>query len=813
MHQLFRRRRLAGIFISILMLGLGACDGSSGVVIIPPEPGVPAALEFRRAPASREWQNQPWSEIEVQVVDGLGDLVTTEPVQVELVVVSGTGSFTGSLLENTVQGVATFGSLSYDTDETLTIRFEAEGLESTDSVDIQIGACTPMEPVKLGFDSPLPASAIEGETWGSFGIRIEDCAGNLLTGESTTVTLAVVGGEGMLSGTLMQPTSGGIATFDDLSYDVPEDVVLEFTATSLREISGEEVAIIPEGPTGLRTWGGNGRIRLRWDPKNGADSYVVYAGSSSGVTPMSVSGDVSPGVDYCESGLSESEDRYYVVTSVRKNIEGGVSGEVMGTAIGPLGYDDTLLDDQWHLDNFGQNGANPCEDADVQPAWDDGYDGTGLRVAVVDDGIDLAHEDLMANLLTGEHHDYDGGGTTPAAGEHGTAVAGIIGAVRDNMLGMSGMAPGVSLLSYNLIAIAGDDSDEADAMGRDAVDNAISSNSWGPFDLFGDFSAPSFVWEQAVEDAVENGRGGLGVNFFWAGGNGGEGSPPPGNSNADGYANFWAINAVCAVGSDGVRAPYSEKGANLLVCGPSSSSGLPGIFTTDLTGEDGFDSSNYTGTFGGTSAATPMVSGVAALILDANPMLTWRDVREILARSARMNDPSDPDWKWNGASPPFHVNHSYGFGMVDAGAAVALAETWTPQMDSLPDGFETVLSSPNAPIPDNNPSAPVTDTISVSGSGLDFIEFVEIEVTISHTFSGNLRIVLEAPAGTTSELTAPHDCFNNGGGTCGSLNPWRFGSQRHMGENPDGDWTITVTDEIAVDTGTLQSWRLHFYGR
>ena len=149
----------------------------------------------------------------------------------------------------------------------------------------------------------------------------------------------------------------------------------------------------------------------------------------------------------------------------------------------------------------------------------------------------------------------------------------------------------------------------------------------------------------------------------------------------DELANFYAVTAVCSVGHDDKRSGYSESGANLWVCGPSSSGrvGQPRIATTD-------NGHRYRGSFGGTSAATPIVSGVVALVREANNALTWRDVKLILAASARKNDPGNTGWvqgalKYGSTTNRYSFNHEYGFGIVDAKAAVDLAPGWTNVRD------------------------------------------------------------------------------------------------------------------------------------
>jgi kexin len=198
---------------------------------------------------------------------------------------------------------------------------------------------------------------------------------------------------------------------------------------------------------------------------------------------------------------------------------------------------------------------------------------------------------------------------------------------------------------------------------------------------------------------------------------------------------------------------------------------------------------------------------VIALMLEANPNLGWRDVRLILAQSARKNDAADPGWTLSTTTPAYNFNHKYGFGVVNAQAAVALAPAWTnvgPELTST-----TALASPGLPIPDNDPTTGVSNTINVAGSGIANIEFIEITFSAAnHTFSGDLDIALTSPAGTVSQLSIAHNCA-----PCTAYSGWVFGSARHLGEAANGNWTLTVKDLGPLDTGTFQSWGLKFYGR
>jgi kexin len=319
-----------------------------------------------------------------------------------------------------------------------------------------------------------------------------------------------------------------------------------------------------------------------------------------------------------------------------------------------------------------------------------------------------------------------------------------------------------------------------------------------------------------VLSGLTSGRNGLGTVYVWAGGNGG---PRRGdNSNYEGYANFRGVMAVCAVNAAGRQPPYSDPGANLWVCAPSNTVGpgfsLPGITTTDRSGSQGYNTSgssgdpvdpNYTAQFGGTSAATAVVSGVVALMLQTNPNLGWRDVRQILAETARQNDPGDSDWTTNGAG--FHVNHKYGFGTVNAETAVTRARTWTnlgPQRT-----FSRTLT-PSLALADPGTT---TNTVAIASSGIARIEWIEIEVTLNHANDEELEIVLQNEiTGTTTVLAEPHICSGSGVDLCGNYSAWIFGSARHLGESADANWTLLVRDTSSGLTGALVSWKLTFYG-
>ncbi len=456
---------------------------------------------------------------------------------------------------------------------------------------------------------------------------------------------------------------------------------------------------------------------------------------------------------------------------------------------------DPLFANQWHLENAGQGGGTSGEDVNIVDVWDTYQGSTDEVVAIVDDGLEIGHEDLSANVISGQNWDWVDGDSNPTAGDHGTSCGGVAAGRGNNNLGVSGAAPLAGLVGHRLLG-AGTDANEADAMTRNYNLIDIYSNSWGPVDDGRRLEGPGPLTEDALEDGGTTGRGGLGNIYVWAGGNGEDSAD---NSNYDGYANSRYTIAVASSTNYGEQSWYSEQGANILVNSPSNGGSL-GITTTDRTGGLGYDPGNYTATFGGTSSSTPLVAGILALVLESNPNLTWRDIQHILLTTAQKNHPSDPDWLTNGAG--YDVNHKYGFGRLDAEAAVDTALTWS---SSGPEVVAQDTSSPNLPIPDNN-SVGVSNSIQISEEMN--IEFVEIYFSAAdHTYWGDLEITLTSPDGTRSTLSEPHSSGGNY-----TYNNWRFGSVRHFGESSQGTWTLTVKDLVAQDTGTFQSWTLAIYG-
>ncbi len=458
---------------------------------------------------------------------------------------------------------------------------------------------------------------------------------------------------------------------------------------------------------------------------------------------------------------------------------------------------DPLFSRQWHLRNTGQSGGMAGEDIRVTTVWDR-FRGSGVVIGIVDDGLQSTHPDLSGRYVSALSYDFNGNDSNPAPGagdDHGTAVAGIAAATGNNGIGVSGVAPAASLAGLRLVAASTTDAQEATGLTYRMQEIDIYNNSWGPDDTGDNLEAPGPLTRAAFKNGVENGRGGLGSIYVWAAGNGLEADD---NVNYDGYANSRYTIAVTAVDDDGRQAYYAEPGAAILVAAPGGGR-TADITTTDRTGSAGYASGDYATDFGGTSAATPVVSGVVALMLEANPELSWRDVQHVLVESARKNHAADAGWSLNGAGK--WVSHKYGFGMVDAAAAVGLAETWTPVGEELAVGSGTI--SVGRSIPDNN-AAGITSSFTVGGD--ISVEWVEVVLSATHSYRGDLEVILVSPSGTESVLAEVRgDAGNN-------YSNWTFTSARNWGEEAAGAWTLRVADRSSGDTGTFNSWSLNVYG-
>ncbi|PPU69238.1 S8 family peptidase [Xanthomonas pisi] len=562
------------------------------------------------------------------------------------------------------------------------------------------------------------------------------------------------------------------------------------------------------------------------------------------------------------------------------------------TAAAKSGGNDPLLRYQWHLSNQGQavigdSRPVPGVDMDVDILHSLGIRGRGVRVGVVDDGLELRHEDLADNILPNGSHNFGDGShdTTPIDPEnaHGTSVAGIIGAVGWNGRGGRGVAPDVLMAGFDFLARASSNSYAnvryAWGDGPEARNIDVFNNSWG--------SAVPFYFDFPLEDQrswealMRSSRGGLGAIYVKSAGNSFarlRTRDENGNivnlcneesrvlkvgcslTNIDPLSNLPTTIVVASVNAKGTRASYSSSGSALWVSGlggefgrqrkfyPNAASIFapdtapyaydPAIVTTDLSGcaagynvddpdtvDNALDGStskidtscNYNAVMNGTSAAAPTVSGVAALILSANASLSARDVKYILATTARQIDPwqprvvyqgsvIDPGWITNAAG--HHFSNWYGFGLADAAAAVYKARYFTP-LGPMRD--TQWVSSTNAASQIGGPARPGRLRIRVQQAMK--VEAVQLSLQSAHKTPANLRVVLVSPSGTRSVVATPFSALDPAAYAETGFYIDLTSSNAFLDETSRGIWTLEVTDMSEPRTTVaLNAFKLRIVG-
>lgn len=531
---------------------------------------------------------------------------------------------------------------------------------------------------------------------------------------------------------------------------------------------------------------------------------------------------------------------------------------------------DPLLPNQWHIRNTGQNAFSSTlpiagNDMNVAGAWSKGYSGKGIKVAVVDSGLDATHEDLASNIDLSKSWNFLTSTNNPTsvsgAFDHGTAVAGIIGAVAFNGKGGRGVAYNASLRGYNLLADGNiqylaqyNKSFGGETISADAdVFNASFGRAASSIDSF------NSALVQAVNGNVITVRNGLGGALVQSAGNDynswqseAAGSTlcskakqyrvscgdPLTDTKRQGNVNI----VVGALAADGKKASYGSTGASLWISAPggefgedsSSISGKspesykPAIITTSFTGcanaivsfkANDLDSKGanqfatqcqYTAMMNGTSSAAPNVSGVIALMLEANPKLSYRDVKKILADTAVKADVSmapisstqllsgstftlEQGWVTNAAGYKF--NNWYGFGAIDAAAAVAAASAYSNHLPDALTRFYNFIPSANIQIAGQQGkylSFPIT-------TGMNFVEGVILFATISQTPDIQCnQIEIISPSGTKSVLMHAANGFGNA-----TVSNARMISNAFYGEKADGTWLVNFWNVCPTSSASL----------
>ena len=492
---------------------------------------------------------------------------------------------------------------------------------------------------------------------------------------------------------------------------------------------------------------------------------------------------------------------------------------------------DPLFDVQWHLRNTGQvEGAIPGQDVNVIRVWPD-YAGKGVKVAAMDDGFDQTHPDWGSNYLTDMSWDLVQNKSGAQAGpddDHGTAVGGLIVAAANNGIGGVGVAWDADLIGYR--GLGEEDAQESalvQAYFRDAATRMlaagahISSNSWGPMQTPFDDQADQPGYVATTRQLASEGRDGLGIVTLFSAGNDRADNL---NANYDPTDNLPYAIVVAASKADGLITSYSTPGASVLVTAPGSDPSS--MVTNDRQGSLGYNTlpgtaGNYTNIngsfFDGTSAAAPVAAGVVALMLEANPNLGYRDVQQILVYSSRRAVFLEADGvqstinqavNWNGGG--LMTGDDFGFGNIDAHAAVRLAESWqqrsTADNLSLIDGeiqTQTLLVN-----------AGQTGEVTASFTQPNRLEQMTVSIDLETDRLQDVTMELISPDGTRSLLIDLPPVLDDPDGNPVELPTqlvYTLNTVRSWGESLSGEWTLRVTNAATGTPVTLNDWSIKAY--
>ncbi|HEV8717342.1 MAG TPA: S8 family serine peptidase [Candidatus Binatia bacterium] len=463
---------------------------------------------------------------------------------------------------------------------------------------------------------------------------------------------------------------------------------------------------------------------------------------------------------------------------------------------------------QWHLKKTRIGTTDVNAHANVEAAWSLA-DGTGVTIAVIDDGVDLDHEEFRGSSKIIAPRDVTLGTNNPRPGfgnRHGTACAGV--ACADGNFSASGVAPKARLIPIRLASGLGSQQ-EADAFVWAAQNGAdVISCSWGPEDgewwnandpLHNQVVPLPDSTRLAIDFAVNQGRNGKGCVVCFAAGNGNE---AVGN---DGYASYSKVLAIAACNDLSKKSAYSDFGDAVWCAFPSNEVVQPrlttGIWTTDNMGPSGYNpgqtskgdaAGNYTNSFGGTSSASPGAAGVAALVLSRNPNLRWDEVRELMKNCCDKIDTQAGNYDANGHSP------QYGYGRLNAKRAVELAVPTQPPQDRI----VTATATKDVSIRDFK-----TATLTVNVAETANLKDLKVTVDIEHTYIGDLVVSIRPPTATGIAPIVLHN--NIGGGTDNLRATYDKISTPTLasliGKSPQGTWTLVVKDTARLDQGRIRS--------
>ncbi|XP_036367005.1 PC3-like endoprotease variant B [Octopus sinensis] len=475
-------------------------------------------------------------------------------------------------------------------------------------------------------------------------------------------------------------------------------------------------------------------------------------------------------------------------------------------------FTDPYFIDQWYLNNAGEIREDSPLNLNVIPLWEKNITGRGIRICVLDDGLDYTHPDIARNYdaeastnLNGNFGDSDPmPDNTNPRNSHGTHCAGVVAAEANNSVCGVGVAYDAKIGGIRMLDGIITDLLEAEALLFKPNYIDIYSASWGPVDDGIRMEGPGKYTKLALQMGVQQGRNGLGSIYIWSTGNGGARYD---DCNADGYVGSIETVAVGSISDNGLKPDFLEECPSMFVVTPTGNKPFKPfkkgnkeriqVVTTGLHG-------SCVENFGGTSAAAPLAAGCIALVLQANSLLTWRDIQHIVVHGARIPSINNT-WFKNGAG--IHFSNTFGFGMMDCSHMVKLAQSWNNVPIATSHSYFSEVMKRKI-----SHAEPIFINISCNIEGgslkINHLEHVQLYIKLKHSCRGELQICLISPSGTKSQMLSPRklDCSKDG-------IDFYFLSVHHWEEDPKGNWTLQIFDtQNNENNGILIKWALILHG-
>lgn len=463
---------------------------------------------------------------------------------------------------------------------------------------------------------------------------------------------------------------------------------------------------------------------------------------------------------------------------------------------------DPLFYSQWYLNEIN-----------VIDVWKD-YAGEGISVAVFEEDTDKAldhyHPDLDENISFIHKQNYSSS-LVEQFSPHTTLVSGVIAAER-NDIGSIGIAYNADLTSHSW-------QPDNDIGIRRLMDYDVSNNSWGYVDKFADSefdltNGSLLIQLNAIDTAAHYGRNGLGTVVVQAGGNERE-SGDSTNFHALTNSRFTITTGSINNAEDLSKlilatTPFSNPGTSILVSAPGSNIQSTSTILENSNGSTFGDDYSVTE---GTSFATPIISASAALALEANPYLGYRDIQTLLVYSAKLVNDPETQWIYNGVTNKngggLHFSEDYGAGIVDVHTFVRLAETWTEINNSVNEAVYNTSVTLNALFSDFSNNEIILDITPTLENNIK-LEHIEVSTSITHNRLSDISMELISPYGTTSQLLNQPQVDENTGNLT-----FTFATTHHFGEVLDstGIWQLKIKDNVTGEDGTLDWVEFNFYGK